>query len=132
MFLYFSELSFISLGRLMTEKDRLEFIEFNKECAASAIKIFADNLSQSDKLLRTSTLRILSHFAHLDKQPSTDDVRPTKKLKTEPSGLVLAESQNENVCFLLFLNLFCCLLMIFYCQLTFHFVKSGHSSASID
>ncbi|CAA6658531.1 unnamed protein product [Spirodela intermedia] len=66
--------------------DRLDFIDFNNECSASAIKIFAENLSQSDKLLRTSTLRILSHFALLDKQPSKDDVRPSKKLKTEPSG----------------------------------------------
>ncbi|MQL78120.1 hypothetical protein Taro_010527 [Colocasia esculenta] len=91
-----------SIVRQMDGKDLChEFPEFNVEHTADAIGLYAENLDSPHKVIRISTLRILSHFAYLDQQLSTEDERPSKKLKTEGSGHAFVDLQDVNVILLL-------------------------------
>ncbi|XP_039130786.1 LOW QUALITY PROTEIN: small subunit processome component 20 homolog [Dioscorea cayenensis subsp. rotundata] len=59
--------------------------------ALDSISTFSDNLSNSNKSIRLSTLRILSHHAVLHEMQSMPDEPPVKKLRTEA-----AESCNKD------------------------------------
>ena len=84
--------------------DKDEFREVTIDHAALVVKLLGQNLSYPDKLLRKSTLRILSYFTSSNDQPSNENPPPKKKLKTESSESTLSKSPNENVKNLLFLN----------------------------
>ncbi|RZC52306.1 hypothetical protein C5167_020735 [Papaver somniferum] len=62
-----------------------------------AVNAFADNLCLPDKLIRISTLRILSHYELLGKQFYTSDQPAEKKWKTEFSQSGTEESDCNNV-----------------------------------
>ncbi|KAI3979780.1 hypothetical protein MKX01_013875 [Papaver californicum] len=74
--------------------------EFKREYAVNA---FADNLCLPDKLIRISTLKILSHYGPLDKQFSTSDQPADKKWKAEFSQSGTEEIDCNNVTQLLLL-----------------------------
>ncbi|KAI3974386.1 hypothetical protein MKX01_031055, partial [Papaver californicum] len=74
--------------------------EFKREYAVNAL---ADNLCLPDKLIRVSTLKILSHYEPLDKQFSTSDQPAYKKWKAEFSQSGTEEIDSNNVTQLLLL-----------------------------
>ncbi|OVA05421.1 Down-regulated-in-metastasis protein [Macleaya cordata] len=57
--------------------------EFEADKAINTINVFADNLCLPNKLIRISTLRILSHYEPLDCQLSASHQPAENKLKTE-------------------------------------------------
>ncbi|KAJ0966400.1 hypothetical protein J5N97_027538 [Dioscorea zingiberensis] len=67
------------------EEGRTEgvFQELDVPKTLEAINTFADNLSNPNKSIRLSTLRILSHYAVLHQAQSTSDEPPSKKLRIE-------------------------------------------------
>lgn len=72
--------------------------------ALDSISTFSDNLSNSNKSIRLSTLRILSHHAVLHEMQSMPDEPPVKKLRTEA-----AESCNKDAQYRVFhLSFFKC------------------------
>lgn len=78
--------------------------EFDVQEAVASVCAFADNLGLPHKAIRISTLKILFHYAPLDRQLSTSDERPHKRLKTDKSGSTNEDTQCPNVCsFVIFL-----------------------------
>ncbi|EEF44174.1 conserved hypothetical protein [Ricinus communis] len=64
--------------------------ELARNKAVDALGIFANNLCNSDKEIRVSTLRILCHYQYLDSEISAEDRRPEKRMKTEVLHLLLS------------------------------------------
>ncbi|XP_010938573.1 uncharacterized protein [Elaeis guineensis] len=77
--------------------------EFDVQETVASVCAFADNLGLPHKAIRISTLKILSHYAPLDRQLPTSDERPHKKLKTDKSGSANEDTQCPNVIELLLL-----------------------------
>ncbi|KAJ0257757.1 hypothetical protein HA466_0085710 [Hirschfeldia incana] len=57
--------------------------ELQAKNAEDAFDLFSENLRRPNKDVRVMTLRILCHFEPLSPDPSVEEHRPTKKLKTE-------------------------------------------------
>ncbi|KAI3837631.1 hypothetical protein MKX03_029756 [Papaver bracteatum] len=81
-------------GIVDSSEDTCHHSEFKTE---HAVNVFADNLCLPDKLIRISTLRILSHYEQLGKQFSTSDQPAEKKWRTEFSQSGTEESDCNNV-----------------------------------
>lgn len=77
--------------------------ELKADMAVEALDIFADNLCQSDREIRSSTLRILCHFETLNCNTFTEDYPVAKKMRTEVSPTRHVDKQGLNVCFSFFM-----------------------------
>ncbi|KAE9444963.1 hypothetical protein C3L33_23139, partial [Rhododendron williamsianum] len=71
--------------------------ELKAEKAAESLCIFAENLCQSDKLIRISTLRILSHYQLLNYEHSPKEEPTQENMKTEVSHTCFADDRGCNV-----------------------------------
>ncbi|KAM1823011.1 hypothetical protein ACFX1X_025378 [Malus domestica] len=75
--------------------------ELKADMAVEALDIFADNLCQSDREIRASTLRILCHFETLNCNTFTEDYPVAKKMRTEVFPTCHVDKQGLNVLALL-------------------------------
>ncbi|XP_015574070.2 small subunit processome component 20 homolog [Ricinus communis] len=75
--------------------------ELARNKAVDALGIFANNLCNSDKEIRVSTLRILCHYQYLDSEISAEDRRPEKRMKTEVAQTHPADISSMDVLHLL-------------------------------
>ncbi|XP_078430936.1 ARM repeat superfamily protein isoform X2 [Wolffia australiana] len=87
--------------RLMTEEENLEFSQGNVDYVSSLVDSLGENLSQPDKSLRISTLRILSYFFPSSYRQSDEEARLSKKQKVDASEPAIIKCQNESVISLL-------------------------------
>ncbi|KAI8539167.1 hypothetical protein RHMOL_Rhmol09G0160300 [Rhododendron molle] len=71
--------------------------ELKAEKAAESLCIFAENLCQSDKLIRISTLRILSHYQLLNYEHSPKEEPTQENMKSEVSHTCFADDRGCNV-----------------------------------
>lgn len=79
-------------------RDNCKKDEINVEDKVDVFGTLIDNLSNSNKTIRVSTLRILSHFFARDEHLFANDKRPNKRLKTEESELAKESAKHTNVC----------------------------------
>ncbi|XP_065862754.1 uncharacterized protein [Euphorbia lathyris] len=72
--------------------------EFNAKNAQDALVAFADNLCNSEKEIRVSTLRILCHYACPEcKISAVDEQPPQKRMKSEVPQISHADSHGSDV-----------------------------------
>ncbi|XP_050219970.1 uncharacterized protein LOC126670312 [Mercurialis annua] len=71
--------------------------ELERNKAFDALEIFADNLCNSDKGIRTPTLRILCHYQCLECEMSANDQPPEKRMRTEVPQIRSANIHNIHV-----------------------------------
>ncbi|KAK9281533.1 hypothetical protein L1049_004436 [Liquidambar formosana] len=74
--------------------------DLEAEKVVDAVNIFAENLCHSDKEIRVSTLRILSHYEPLNREFSPKD-QLVENVKTEVSQTCHADTRESNVIHLL-------------------------------
>lgn len=73
-----------------------------EERTAEAVAAFADNLRHSDKDVRVSTLKILSHYKSLCEENSSVDQPAVKKRKINVSPSSIVDCTGNNVCIFIF------------------------------
>ncbi|XP_052189171.1 uncharacterized protein LOC127799294 isoform X2 [Diospyros lotus] len=71
--------------------------ELKVDKAMESLGIFAQNLCNSDKLIRLSTLRILCHYELINSDHVPEDQPAEKKMRTGSSQSCLANNQHSNV-----------------------------------
>lgn len=93
-------LSLLNFSSPLEEAGYRKFRPEIEDSIGSVVTIFADNLSNSEKEIRISTLKILCHYKFLDSGiPSTEQMAE-KRRKTESSYISNVDSTPSNVCIL--------------------------------